>query len=88
MRLLREHVEQASVLIESAAGQPKQYFIEGVFMQAGKENRNGRIYPLPILQREVARYVKESVEPGLLTACGELDHPDRKPPPVSHETGP
>merc|ERR1712023_599975 len=48
--------------------------IKGVFMQAETKNRNGRVYPLNVLQKEVARYNKELVE--TKRAFGELGHPD------------
>ena len=51
----------------------KEFFIEGVFMQANQKNRNGRIYPTNVLEREVARYNKEYVEKN--RAFGELGHP-------------
>lgn len=51
----------------------KELFIEGVFMQAEKKNRNGRIYPKDILEREVNKYVVNHVTPR--TALGELNHP-------------
>jgi len=53
---------------------PKQYFIEGIFMQSERKNKNGRIYPLDVLEKEVNRYVREYVEPK--RAFGELGHPD------------
>ena len=51
----------------------KNYFIEGVFMQAGQKNRNNRIYPSEILNKEVGRYTKEYVNKN--RAMGELNHP-------------
>ena len=68
---LQEFVEYE--LIEDGT-KPKQYFIEGIFMQSEKKNKNGRVYPLDILEKEVNRYVKEYVEPK--RAFGELGHPD------------
>jgi hypothetical protein len=52
----------------------KEYFIEGVFMQSEKKNRNGRIYPKGILEKEVSRYNKEFVNTS--RALGELGHPE------------
>ena len=69
---LQESVEYE--LIEEGAGKPKQYYIEGIFMQSEKKNKNGRVYPLPVLEKEVNRYVKEYVKPK--RAFGELGHPD------------
>jgi len=75
MKLICELQESVDYeLIEEGAGKPKQYYIEGIFMQSEKKNKNGRIYPLPILEKEVSRYVKEYVEPK--RAFGELGHPD------------
>jgi hypothetical protein len=75
MKLLREKVEEFRPVIEEATeGKPKKYFVEGIFMQADRKNRNGRVYPNDILQRECARYVKENVVEK--RAYGELGHPD------------
>ena len=75
MKLICELTETVEYeLIEEGAGKPKQYFIEGIFMQSERKNKNGRIYPLPVLEKEVDRYVKEYVEPK--RAFGELGHPD------------
>ena len=75
MKLIKEYVEHdvtPQVLTEEAGG--KSYYITGPFLQAELKNRNGRIYPLPILQREVARYTRELVVEN--RALGELGHPD------------
>jgi hypothetical protein len=69
---LQESIEYE--LIDEGGGKSKQYFIEGIFMQSEKKNKNGRIYPLPVLEKEVNRYFKEYVEPK--RAFGELGHPD------------
>ena len=75
MKLICELTETVEYeLIEEGAGKPKQYFIEGIFMQSERKNKNVRIYPLPVLEKEVDRYVKEYVEPK--RAFGELGHPD------------
>ena len=55
-------------------GKGKYMKIKGVFMQAETKNRNGRVYPLDVLQKEVARYNKELVE--TKRAFGELGHPE------------
>lgn len=73
MKLITEQIEDIRVLCESLNGR-KTYFIEGIFMQANIKNRNGRVYPMPILKREVERYLKESVSLG--RATGELGHPN------------
>jgi len=75
MKLICELTESVDYeLIEEGAGGKKQYFIEGIFMQSEQKNKNGRIYPKEVLQKEVNRYVKEYVEPK--RAFGELGHPD------------
>jgi hypothetical protein len=60
-------------VIEEGANGQKACYIEGVFMQAGIKNKNGRIYPVEIMQQEVERYIKEKVEQN--RAYGELNHP-------------
>jgi len=59
---------------DTVEGQPSNYFIEGIFMQAEKKNKNGRSYPNKILMKEVKRYNKEYV--GNKRALGELGHPE------------
>lgn len=54
-------------------GAKKQFFIEGVFLQSEKKNKNGRVYPKQTMDREVQRYIREHVERG--NAFGELGHP-------------
>jgi hypothetical protein len=76
MRLLVEKFQRVETLIEAVADSPvKNYYIEGIFLQANTPNRNGRIYPLKTLEKEVDRYVTESIEPAYLSSCGELNHP-------------
>lgn len=74
MKLIAEVVEQVRPLVESTDNGQKQYAIEGVFLQAEVKNRNGRVYPFSVLQREVQRYNEEYV--GQNRALGELGHPD------------
>ena len=75
MKLICELQEAVDYeLVEASTDKPKQYFIEGIFMQSEVKNKNGRLYPLEVLEREVNRYVKEYVEPK--RAFGELGHPD------------
>lgn len=74
MRLIREVTESVKVVTESKLGKGKDYFIEGVFLQSDLKNRNGRMYPESVMDKEVARYMKESVECN--RAYGELGHPD------------
>lgn len=72
MQLITESAESLQFLKESINGQ-KEYYIRGIFMQANIKNKNGRIYPLHILEKEVARYVREEINQD--RACGELGHP-------------
>jgi hypothetical protein len=73
MRLIREVTESVKLLTESKEGK-KEYFIEGVFLQSELKNRNGRMYPESVMDKEVGRYMKEYVEKN--RAYGELGHPD------------
>ena len=59
---------------DTVDGQPSDYFIEGIFMQSEKKNKNGRNYPKDILMKEVKRYNKEFVNNK--RALGELGHPE------------
>jgi hypothetical protein len=74
MRLIREVTESVNLVTESKLGKGKEYFIEGVFLQSELKNRNGRMYPESVMDKEVARYIKESVDQN--RAYGELGHPD------------
>jgi hypothetical protein len=73
MKLITENIESVNVLVEEKNGK-KNLYIEGVFLQSETKNRNGRIYPFDILNREVQRYNEEYVLSG--RALGELGHPD------------
>ena len=76
LKLISEHIEQdTDYLIEQdeKTGN-KNYKIKGIFMQADIKNRNGRIYPMEVLQKEVKRYNKEYINQK--RAFGELGHPD------------
>lgn len=73
MKLISEYNE-AKPLVESKENGKKDYFIEGVFMQADIKNRNGRVYPKEIMDKEVKRYIKEFVNEQ--RAFGELGHPE------------
>ena len=74
MKLIAEHIEQdLEVLIEEKDGK-KNYAIEGIFAQAEKENRNGRIYPKAVMEKAVDKYVTEQVSQK--RAVGELNHPE------------
>lgn len=72
MKLLVEDIENSEMIVEEVNG-VKNHFIKGIFLQSAIKNKNGRIYPTEIMEREVNRYVKESVEKN--TAYGELGHP-------------
>ncbi len=74
MKLIREEIESVKVITEASKNGKKNLYIEGVFLQGNIKNRNGRMYPMETLQREVGRYVKEHVDTG--RALGELGHPD------------
>lgn len=72
MFLITETIEQTTPLVESA-GEKKNFFIEGIFLQSNIKNRNGRVYPKHIMEKEVARYKKEKIDKKI--AYGELGHP-------------
>ena len=75
MKLISEyHDSNLQVITEAKKDGKKEYVIEGVFMQADKQNRNGRVYEKSILEAAVNKYVKEQVKTG--RAVGELNHPD------------
>lgn len=75
MKLIKEHTEEVKLIVEEAKGtKEKSYFIEGVFLQSNLKNRNGRMYPKEIMQKEVDRYSKEYINKN--RAFGELGHPD------------
>jgi hypothetical protein len=73
MKLIREEIENVEVIVESRNGK-KSLYIEGVFLQGDIKNRNGRMYPMETLRREVGRYNETYIEKG--RALGELGHPD------------
>jgi len=73
MKLIREEIEQVEFIVENKNGK-KSLYIEGVFLQGNICNRNGRMYPMETLRREVARYNENHVAQG--RALGELGHPD------------
>ena len=73
MKLITEVYETIEYISEANENGEKEYFIEGIFMQANKKNRNGRMYPTEVLEREVDRYNKEYVVK--IRAFGELGHP-------------
>jgi hypothetical protein len=73
MKLLNEVNESVKILVEEK-GSKRDYFIEGIFMQADTPNKNSRYYPRDILMREVKRYIKENIDEN--HALGELGHPE------------
>jgi hypothetical protein len=73
MKLITENIEDIQILTEEKDGKQHLY-IEGVFLQSEIKNRNGRIYPFSVLEKEVGRYNEEYVSKG--RALGELGHPD------------
>ena len=76
MALLITETEFESVqpeIVEGKEGQPKQLYLQGVFLQGECKNRNGRIYPEATLDREAKRYISECID--TRRALGELNHP-------------
>ena len=61
MKLLIEQIDDFKVLTESTENGPKKYFMEGIFMQSERVNRNKRLYPKNIMENEVNRYINEYV---------------------------
>ena len=74
MKLIREEIESVKFLVETTKSGKKSLYIEGVFLQGEIKNRNGRMYPMETLRREVSRYNEAHVQAG--RALGELGHPD------------
>lgn len=75
MKLIAEYTDQhIEVVTEAKEGGGKRYTIEGVFAQAEQKNRNGRVYPMPVMEKAVGKYNDEQVSKG--RAVGELNHPD------------
>ena len=73
MKLITETIEDVKVITEGN-GDSKKLYIEGVFLQSELKNRNGRVYPFSVLEKEVNRYNEEYVK--TKRALGELGHPD------------
>ena len=76
LKLISEHIEQDTdyIIEQDEKSGNKNYKIKGIFMQADIKNRNGRIYPMNILEKEVKRYSKDYIKQN--RAFGELWHPD------------
>ena len=73
MKLIAEHIQDVEYIIEDKSGF-KSMKIRGIFMQSEQKNRNGRVYPFNVLEKEVKRYNEEFIKQG--RAFGELGHPD------------
>jgi hypothetical protein len=73
MKLITEEISKVEFITEGK-GKCKKCYIEGVFLQGDIKNRNGRMYPMETLSREVARYNESFIQKG--RALGELGHPD------------
>jgi len=74
MKLISEEAIDVDFVTEEDENKKKSYFIEGIFMQSEMKNRNGRVYPKAILQKEVKRYTEKFID--TKRAFGELGHPD------------
>ena len=73
MKLIREEIESVEFLVEQKNGK-KSMYIEGICLQGDLQNRNGRMYPINVLRKEVARYNENHIQSG--RALGELGHPE------------
>ena len=74
MKLIREELTDVQLIAEADKNGDKTYSIKGTFMQANIKNRNGRVYPMEVLEKEVKRYNKEFID--RKRAFGELGHPE------------
>jgi len=74
MKLIREELTDVQLIAEADKNGDKTYSIKGTFMQANIKNRNGRVYPMEVLEKEVNRYRKEFID--RKRAFGELGHPE------------
>lgn len=74
MKLIREVYDTTALVVENKLGKGKEYFIEGIFLQSEITNRNGRMYPEKVMDKEVGRYMESLVKQN--RAYGELGHPD------------
>jgi len=74
MKLIREEIESVEFITEKLKNGRQNLYIEGIFLQGNIKNRNGRMYPMETLQKEVNRYNESNVTTG--RALGELGHPD------------
>lgn len=74
MKLITETLDELQYVTEAKEDGSKNLYIEGIFLQSSIKNRNGRMYPEHVMDKEVQRYMKEAVE--TKTAMGELGHPN------------
>ena len=74
MKLISEQLQDVEFIKEEKENGKKDYKIKGIFMQADIKNRNGRVYPMDVLEKEVKRYNEEYVDKK--RAFGELGHPE------------
>jgi len=74
VKLFSEAIEEVQYITEAKEGGGKNYKIKGIFLQADIKNRNGRVYPMEILEKEVTRYNKKFISEN--RAYGELGHPE------------
>ena len=73
MKLITEQIDEVNYLTEAKEDGNKNFYIEGIFLQSAIKNRNGRMYPEEVMDKEVSRYIREAVDNK--TALGELGHP-------------
>ena len=74
MKLIAEQLQDVEFIKEEKDNGKKDYKVKGIFMQADIKNRNGRVYPMDVLDKEVKRYNEEYVDKK--RAFGELGHPE------------
>ena len=74
LKLISEEIQEVEYITEQKYNGNKNYKIKGIFMQADIKNRNGRVYPMEVLEKEVRRYTKENI--AQKRAFGELGHPE------------
>ena len=74
LKLISEEIQEVEYITEQKDNGNKNYKIKGIFMQADIKNRNGRVYPMEVLEKEVRRYTKENI--AQKWAFGELGHPE------------
>lgn len=74
MKLISEFNDVGFQVITEEKNGKKKYVIEGIFAQADKKNRNGRVYPMPVMEKAIGKYNTDQVSKG--RAVGELNHPE------------